>query len=70
MDLKQWVKTWEQAGRELQDQRRRDLRRVNTAEAIESLSQSFQWAVRTLPPRRGSGLVEQQSIFSRLRETR
>ncbi|MFO7901266.1 MAG: hypothetical protein ACQESR_07560 [Planctomycetota bacterium] len=67
MDIKQWVETWERAGRELDQQRKRDLASIDTAAAIRSLSGSYRWAANTLPPRPGSGLVEQQAVFSRLR---
>lgn len=67
MDIKQWATTWEQAGCELSQQRRRELASVDTAAAIESFSKAFRWAVETLPPRPGSGLVQQQAVFARLR---
>ena len=61
-----WVETWRAAGVELEMIRRRELRSLDTQEAIRQIfgegDESF--------PARGpatSGLVEQQAWFARLR---
>ena len=68
VDLHTWAKIWQQAGDELDRQRRREVMSANTAEAIESFSTAFQWAVASHSARPSSGLVQQQAVFSRLRE--
>jgi hypothetical protein len=65
--IREWVAAWKRAAPELERLRREEIRRTNTAEAIAQLSDAFEWAMRTLPPRPSSGLVEQQAIFQRLR---
>lgn len=65
--LKEWVAAWKRAGPELERMRFEDVRRTNTAEAIQQLSGAFEWAMRQYGTRPSSGLVEQQAIFSRMR---
>jgi len=70
-DLKRWAETWERAGRELARIRREELARMTDeqakAAALDLLSMPLP---KDLPPRSGSGLVEQQRLFSKLRATR
>jgi len=64
--LKEWVAAWKRAGPELERMRFEDVRRTDTAEAIEVLSDAFEWALRQYGARPSSGLVEQQAIFKKL----
>jgi hypothetical protein len=65
--LKEWVKAWKSAAKDLAAVRSDDIRRARTAEAIKALASNFRWFVRQSPPKPGSGLVELQEYFSRLR---
>jgi len=69
MDLKQWAATWKQAGAELSALRRDRLASIDTQESIEALSQASIWANNTVPLRATSGLVQQQAMFARLRNS-
>ena len=60
---KAYVLGWKAAGRALREIRLRELREVDTAAAIQQLAGAFDDAVRRLPPRASSGLVEQQRLF-------
>jgi hypothetical protein len=66
-ELKRWAETWERAGRELDALRRRELRAMTDeqakAAALDLLTMPLP---EDLPPRDGSGLVEQQRRFSKL----
>jgi hypothetical protein len=68
-DLKRWAETWDRARRELAILRRRDLARITDeqakAAALDVLSIPLP---EDLPARSGSGLVEQQRLFARLRQ--
>ncbi len=66
-DIARWVRTWETAAPELQRVRDADIRAADTAGAIESTVGLFRDAVRNLPPRPTSGLVDQQFWFMKLR---
>lgn len=70
-DLKRWAETWERAGRELEALRRRELQAMTDeqakAAALDLLTMPLP---EDLPPRDGSGLVEQQRLFSKLRTRR
>ena len=65
-DLHAFVAAWRIAAARLDHLRRQDLRNVDVADHIMSLNGAFKAALAG-PVRKGSGLVEQQSIFSRLR---
>lgn len=66
-DIKRWAETWERAGRELDALRRHELQAMTDeqakAAALDLLTMPLP---EDLPPRDGSGLVEQQRRFSRL----
>lgn len=68
-DIERWVRTWETAAPELQWVRDADIRAADTAGTIECTAGLFRDAVRNLPPRPTSGLVEQQFWFMRLHRT-
>jgi hypothetical protein len=65
-DLKNWSDTWQRAGVELDKIRRREIRNADTQKAILIMSDAFEAALRTMPRRTTSGLVEQQKLFRRL----
>ena len=46
--------------------RREAIRTASTAEAIEMYSSAFRAALRSLPPRKTSGLIQQQAVFRKL----
>jgi hypothetical protein len=58
---------WHSAAEMLERLRAEAIRRSNTAEAIEQLSDAFESARLHYPPAATSGLVEQQRLFSRWR---
>ena len=70
-ELKRWAETWERAGRELDALRRRELQEMTDekakAAALDLLTVPLP---EDLPPRDGSGLVEQQRRFLRLSNRR
>ena len=65
-ELRDFVERWKVASERLEALRRQDLRNVNLARHIMALNGAFE-ATLTRPIRKGSGLVEQQVIFSRMR---
>ncbi|MBI3068158.1 MAG: hypothetical protein HY323_15610 [Betaproteobacteria bacterium] len=70
-ELRRWAETWERAGRELALIRRRELERLTDEQAKAAALDLLDIPLpEGLPARRGSGLVEQQRRFSRLRPSR
>ena len=65
--MRRWVETWKQAGPELEAIRQREMRQVDTAEAVRQLLNSTSLLHRD-PPLQTSGLVEQQAWFAVLRK--
>ncbi len=65
--MRRWLAGWQAAGPVMERLRKEAIRRCDTAEAIESLSEAFESALLHLPKSTMSGLVEQQRYFSRLR---
>ncbi len=62
-----WIRTWAQAGPELEAIRRRELEAMTDAQAKAAALDLLSIPLPTdLPPRPESGLVEQQRWFSRL----
>ena len=67
VELKQWAETWERAGRELTLIRRRELEHMTDEQAKAAALDLLNMPMpEGLPARRGSGLVDQQRLFSRL----
>jgi len=62
-----WVRTWKEAGPELEAIRRREIREADNLAVLASLESAFNHAARTMPPRPSSGMVEMQAWFARLR---
>jgi len=62
-----WVRTWKDAGPELEAIRLREIRETDNLKVLAMLEGAFNHALRTMPPRPSSGLVEMQRWFARLR---
>jgi hypothetical protein len=65
--MERWVQAWKEAGPELEAIRRREVREADNVKVIAALEDAFDYAVRALPPRPSSGLVEMQAWFAKLR---
>jgi hypothetical protein len=57
---KAYARRWKELGPILEKIRDREIRQADTPSAIRSLEQAFRIALRDLPPRPSSGLVEWQ----------
>jgi hypothetical protein len=57
------VNAWRRAGPELEQMRRDEIRRADTAGSIPAFDGLFERAVRDFPAKSTSGLVEQQRCF-------
>ncbi len=64
---RRWVQTWKEAGPELEAIRRREIRDADNLQVLAVLEDAFNHAVRTMPPRTSSGMVEMQAFFAKLR---
>lgn len=64
--IERWVETWKRAGPELEAIHRREIREADNLEVLALLEGAFNHALRTLPPRPSSGLVEMQAWFRKL----
>lgn len=68
-DVKRWIEIWREAGSTLEAQRRRDLEALTDDDVRRAVADLFSMSLpEDLPPRTGSGLVEQQRLFARLRQ--
>ncbi len=65
--LRHWVETWKEAGPKLEAIRRREIREADNLKVLEALEGAFNHAVRMLPPRPSSGMVEMQAWLRKLR---
>jgi hypothetical protein len=65
-NLKRWVENWKQLGPELERIRREEIRRADTQQAIQLFDLAFKAALRNIPPRESSGLVEFQRLLKDL----
>ena len=61
-----WVRTWREAGPQLDEIRRREIRDADNLRVLASLEGAFNQAVRELPPRKSSGMVEMQKWLAKL----
>lgn len=64
--IERWVRTWKEAGPQLEAIRRREIPEADKLKALASLEGAFNHALRTLPPRPSSGLVEMQAWLAKL----
>jgi hypothetical protein len=62
-----WLEGWKQAGPVLEELRAAEIRGADTVRSMEMLDGMFDHAVKTMPQREMSGLIEQQRIFARAR---
>jgi hypothetical protein len=58
----------ERLAKELQAVRRREIREADNLKVLESLEHAFNHAIRALPPRPSSWLVEMHAWFEKLRK--
>ena len=65
-DIRKRIEQWKAAGAIMEKQRRDRILNANCRQAIEALDDAFESALLHTPPRRMSGLVEQQAWFSKL----
>ncbi len=63
-DIRAWIANWRELGPILERMRWESLRHVNTAAAVEALDLAYKSARLHCPPRKTSGLVEQQRWFT------
>lgn len=66
--LKLWVETWKRAGAALKEVERAELRAFDPKKHQDILDGMLQWACDHRQPRTGSGLVEQQRLFMKMRQ--
>jgi hypothetical protein len=64
--LRRWVQIWKEAGPQLEAIRRREIREADNLKVLAALESAFNHALRTLPPRPSSGLVEMQQWVAKL----
>ncbi len=65
--LCRWVETWKRAGPELEAIRQREIAEADNLAVLASLEGPFNQALRALPPRKSSGMVEMQKLLAKLR---
>jgi hypothetical protein len=65
--LERWVNTWREAATALEAQKRAELERLDTREALAQLASAFEHARLHAPVPNTSGLVEQQRHLRKLR---
>ena len=69
--LRKWAETWARAGTELEAIKRRELQAMSDEDAKEAALDVLSMPLpEDLPPRPGSGLVDQQRWFARIRARR
>ena len=61
-----WVKTWKEAGPELEKIRLQEVRDADNLLSLQLLAPAFELATRTERPDASSGLVEMQRHFAKL----
>lgn len=66
--MRQWVSNWKETGEFLEKLRREEIKSLNIAEEILSLSDASESALRFYPPQPTSGLVEMQRLFAKLKK--
>ncbi len=63
--LREYARQWASNHQFLEELRDQEIRRTDTASAIRMFEQAFRIALRDLPPRTSSGLVEWQDFARR-----
>ncbi len=64
--LRRWVENWKEAGPRLEAIRRREIQEADNLKVLALLEGAFNHALRTLPPRESSGMVEMQEWLAKL----
>jgi len=64
--VRRWVEAWKEAGPVLETIRRQEIEQADNLQVLASLECAFNQAVREMPPRPSSGLVEMQRWFAKL----
>jgi len=65
--VRRWVENWKAAGPRLEAIRRREIQEANNLKVLALLEGAFNHALRSLPPRPTSGMVEMQKWLAKLR---
>jgi hypothetical protein len=60
------IQTWKEAGLELEAIRRREAQEADNLQVLALLETAFNHALRSMPPRPSSGLVEMQEWFAKI----
>lgn len=63
-----YIRRWEKLGLELEKLREQEIREADTQAAIRMFDTAFKIALRDLPPRETSGLVQWQEMVLRWRD--
>jgi len=66
---KKWVKTWQRAGAALDEIKRRELRAYDYDKNRKIIDEMLQWAQDHRKIRLTSGLVEQQRLFMKIKDS-
>ena len=66
--VRAWIRNWEKTGPILEELRWKSIREADTVRAIAAFDGAFQTAVRDIPPKPWSGLIEQQRLFQLARK--
>jgi len=64
--IRRWVEAWKEAGPELERIRSREVQEADNLKVLAALEGAFNHALRTMPPRPSSGLVEMQEWLAKL----
>ena len=65
--IRRYLETWKEAGPLLDAIRHKEIREADNLKVLAILEGAFNHALRTLPPRPSSGIVEMQKWFAKLR---
>lgn len=66
-DMKSWITGWARAAKALKEVKRRELRAYDYQENKAVINGMLQWACDHATARSGSGLVDQQRFFLKMR---
>jgi len=65
--IRRYVETWKEAAPLLDAIRHKEIREADNLKVLAILEGAFNHALRTLPPRPSSGIIEMQQCFAKLR---
>ena len=65
--IARWVRQWAEAAPALEAIRREEIRTADNLKVLAALEPAFNHALRSLPMRESSGMVEMQRVFRKLR---